>query len=133
MDSPFYYLWCPSGYNFHKISYSFVSEDLFDLKKQCIPRWNGALCCISSGSSLFAKVLKIQRVRAWLVCWVWRFYIIIKELVCHRIPVYICNGSSRSWTFLGLKLNYAWSDCFNCFVLVLIFGLEVISGVRKQT
>ena len=34
-----------------------MSEDLYYLYKQCRPRWNAALCCISSGSPLFAKVL----------------------------------------------------------------------------
>ena len=35
--------------------YSF-SEDRFYHSKHCRPRWNAALCSISSGSSLFAKV-----------------------------------------------------------------------------
>ena len=43
-----------TGYNFKKIMY--FSEDWFGLSKQCIPWWNAALCSISSGSSLFAKV-----------------------------------------------------------------------------
>ena len=33
-----------------------VPEDRFYLSKQCRPRWNAALCDISSASSLFAKV-----------------------------------------------------------------------------
>ena len=34
----------------------FVPEDCFSLSKQCRPWWNAALCCISSWSTLFAKV-----------------------------------------------------------------------------
>ena len=46
-----------SGYNFQEILY-FLSEDLFFcINKQCRYWWNAALCCISSGSSLFVKVL----------------------------------------------------------------------------
>ena len=32
-----------------------VSQDCFDLSKKCRPRWNAAICCISSWPSLFAK------------------------------------------------------------------------------
>ena len=45
-----------------------MSKCSFNLSKQCRPWWNAASCCISSGSSLFAKVpihgvSRIQRVR----------------------------------------------------------------------
>ena len=53
--------WAPT-WNFHcqviifKKHCILLSEDLFYLYKQCRPWWNAALCCISSGSSLFEKV-----------------------------------------------------------------------------
>ena len=41
---------------FSKLWCFVVSEGCFNLSKQCRLTWNAALCCISSESSLFAKV-----------------------------------------------------------------------------
>ena len=40
-----------------QIMLDFVPEGCFYLNKQCRPRYNAAICSISSGSSLFLKVL----------------------------------------------------------------------------
>ena len=45
-----------SQIDFSKLLCISVPEGSFNLWKKCIPM-NSALCCISSGSSLFAKVL----------------------------------------------------------------------------
>ena len=42
----------------------FLSEDRFNLGKQCRPWWNAALWGISSGSSLFANVCKGLRIKS---------------------------------------------------------------------
>ena len=47
--------WGVIGYNF-KIKIVHLSKNRLCLSKQCRPRWNAALCGISSGSSLFAIV-----------------------------------------------------------------------------
>ena len=46
-----------SGYFFKKNIEFFCLKIFIYLYKQCRPWWNAASCCISSGSSLFAKVL----------------------------------------------------------------------------
>ena len=56
MGLPIVYLKRLQIYFFSKYDVFSVPEGSFK-SKQCIPRWNAALCCISPVSSLLAKVL----------------------------------------------------------------------------
>ena len=65
-----------SQLNFSKLSgYISVTEVCLNLSKQCRPRWNAALCCISSVSSLFAKVPTLG-----LILDVWYLVVSIPDL-----------------------------------------------------
>ena len=118
MDSSIRMVW----YNKQNIFY--FSEDCFCLSKQHRPCWKATLCGISSGSSLFAKVTSIQRVKCHVtkkstLCW-----INLRLFLPPLVPRFMLTGR----TFHSEDAVYHRN-----FLITSSHSVRIILGIRATT